>query len=291
MLHSRYHASRTGSSLVPSMNPRLTTQTDARGILTVTLQVPDRRNAFDAALVTAMTAAFAAASSNPDVRVVVLRGCGPVFCAGGDIEWMRQCGAGNPVQRHEYAAIIADLFSTVDQCRKPTVAVVQGAAIGGAVGLLAACDIVIAERQAAIGMSEGTLGIVPACAAPVVMAKIGVSHARRLFLTGIRITALEAQSMGLVHQVVPTAADLDAALEATLKQLLTISPEAQRTAKGLLRELQPGLVNHTEAVRKLTVDVLCESWASDDGQEGMAAFLEKRPPRWNRPVDDGLVTQ
>jgi len=264
------------------VNQRVVVQSDERGVRTLLLDAPERRNAFDGSIVARLTAEFDQASAAPDVRVVVLRGAGPVFCAGGDIAWMRRCGSAGPEERRQQAGLISDLFTAIDQCHKPTVAVVQGAAIGGAVGLLAACDLVIAERGAAIGMSEGALGIVPACAAPVILAKIGSSHARRLFLTGMRIPAPEAQTMGLVHELVPSAEHLAAALEATLKQLLSISPEAQRTAKALLRRLRGGFGDPSNAAREFTVDVLSDSWASTDGQEGMAAFLEKRSPRWNR---------
>lgn len=262
------------------MSEHLLTSTDSRGILTVTLNRPRKRNAFDSAMVEALISTFGRASIDDAVRVVVLQGNGPVFCSGGDIDWMRQCGSAEPSACLERATSISDLFDSLDLCTKPTVAAVQGAALGGAVGLLASCDFVIAAADTVIGTSEASLGIVPACLAPFLLAKIGPAHTRRLLLTGSRITADEAFRIGLVHQVVLTSAATSEAIASLIEELLSVSPMAQTAAKSLLRLIVHGEAQKFRDVRHATIQTLAESWASPDGQEGMAAFLEKRYPQW-----------
>jgi methylglutaconyl-CoA hydratase len=254
---------------------------DPRGVLTITLNRPEVRNAFHAELLQSLLAALELASTTAEVRVVVLRGEGPVFCAGGDVQWMLQLAEAGHRESVKGARQIADVFAAINQCPKPVVAVVQGAAIGGAVGLVAASDIVIASSEAVFGLSEARLGLVPACVTPFLLAKVGPSHARRLLLTGQRISADDALRVGLVHYLVSPEETLDAALERRLRQMLLCGPNALSRAKLLVAELSP--IEHSlflEATLGYVSQAMAELWISAEGREGMRAYLEKRPPSW-----------
>jgi methylglutaconyl-CoA hydratase len=237
------------------------------GILRVTLARPERRNALDADLIAALTQAFAAAG---DARAVVLAGQGASFCAGADAEWMRASIGLSFDENVRDASRMRALLEAVDGCPSPVVARVQGHALGGACGLLACCDVVVAEAAAQFGFSEVRLGIVPAVVSPFVVARIGAGAARRLFVTGERFDAAEALRIGLAHEV---ADDLDAAVDRVVAAILAGGPDAVRAAKELARApLSAGQ----------TARVLAERRTSAEGQEGLTAFLEKRRPGWQR---------
>lgn len=233
--------------------------------LRITLARPERRNAFDGGLIAALTDAFAEPG---DARAVVLTGEGPSFSAGADIEWMRASVDLTQAENIAEAERLRTLLETVDSCPVPVVAGVQGHAIAGACGLLACCDIVIATPGTVFAISEVKLGIVPAVISPFVLARIGSGAARRLFVTGERFDAETALRIGLVHEL---AEDLAAAVERAIDELLAGGPEAVRTAKQLAR----GLIAPED-----TPNVIAERRASDEGQEGLRAFLERRPPAW-----------
>jgi methylglutaconyl-CoA hydratase len=234
-------------------------------VLRVTLAKPDRRNAFDANLIAALTEAFADVG---DARAVVLAGEGQSFCAGADVEWQRSAIELSYEENVEDALRLYRMCETIDRCPAPVIARVQGYALGGGSGLVACADVAIAAPDATFGFSEVKLGIIPAVISPFVLPKIG-THARRYFLTGERFDAEAALRIGLVHEV---ADDLDAAVERVVGEVLTAGLEAARQAKKLIRERPAG----EEAAR-----IAARLRASDEGQEGLRAFLERREPGWH----------
>jgi methylglutaconyl-CoA hydratase len=245
----------------------------------VTLDRPELRNAFDAAMITSLRAAFEGFASEPadDLRGVVLAGEGPIFCSGADVEWMRASVAFSLEENERDAAEMQAMFTAIDACPVPVIVRVQGAALGGAMGLCAAADIVLATEATSMGFSETKLGIIPAVISTFVLPKIGESHARALFVTGQRFDAERAMRIGLVHEVLGSVAALDTRLEELLDELRSAGPGAARAAKALIRELR---VLDSEEARRHTVRHIARQRASDEGQEGLAAFLEKRPPDW-----------
>ena len=252
----------------------------------VTLSRPEVHNAFDAALITALKQTFRDLSREgpTDLRAVVLAGEGRSFCAGGDANWMRASLGLTREQNEHDAMALAEMFDLVDQCPAPVIARVQGAALGGGLGLCAVSDVVIAEAGARFGLTETRLGILPATVAPFVIAKIGESHARALFPSGRRFDALRAMRIGLVHEVVEGEAALDRAVEAAVADLLAAGPTAVRAAKAIVREVR-GLPH--ESTRWHTARRLAAQRVSPEGQEGLRAFLEKRRPAWVPDKPDG----
>jgi methylglutaconyl-CoA hydratase len=246
----------------------------------VWLNRPRVRNAFDGRMVTELHATLDDLASSDSVRVVVLGGRGPVFSAGADLEWMRKMADFEHDENIREASEMADLFLALHAHPKPVVARVQGAALGGGAGLVAACDIAVAVEGTRFGFTEVRLGLVPAVISPYVLARIGESATRELFLTGQRFEADKAREIGLVRAVVPEA-DLDAAVDHLVRELLQAGPRALAEAKALLREVGGRGV---EEVREKTVERIATIRASPEGQEGLRAFLEKRKPRW---VDEG----
>jgi methylglutaconyl-CoA hydratase len=235
-------------------------------ILRVTLARPEARNACDAALLSELAEVFADVG---DARVVVLAGDGPTFCAGADIEWMRQSVDLDFEANVADARMLRRAMDAIDSCPAPVVTVVQGHALGGGAGFVAASDIVIAHEDARFGFTEVKLGIAPGGLAPFALRKIGETAARRYFLTGERFDASTALRIGLVHEV---TSDLDAALERVLSELLTAGPEGVRTAKWVIRD-RPDADE--------TARMIAERRSSPEGQEGLRAFFEKRAPSWS----------
>jgi methylglutaconyl-CoA hydratase len=233
-------------------------------VLRVTLARPERRNAFDAALIQELANAFADVG---DARAVVLAGEGESFCAGADVEWQRSSIDLSYDENVEDAARLYRMLSAVDGCPAPVVARVHGYALGGGSGLIACADVAVAAGNAVFGFSEVKLGIIPAIISPFVLAKIG-SSARRYFLTGERFDAETALRIGLVNEVAP---NLDEAVDRVVTELLTSGPEAARAAKALVRDRPPAGELPQIAARRRT---------SAEGQEGLRAFLEKRAPGW-----------
>ena len=234
-------------------------------VLRVTLARPERRNAFDAALIAELAEAFGDVG---DVRAVVLAGDGPSFSAGADVDWQRAAIDLSFEENVEDALRLYRMLERIDRCPAPVVAPIQGHALGGGSGLTACADVAIAGEDAVFGFSEVKLGIIPAVISPFVLPRIGPGAARRLFLTGERIDAREAVRIGLVHEVTD---DLDAAVDRVVGELLTSGPQAVREAKRLVRERPEGEEAAQIAARLRT---------SAEGQDGLRAFLERRRPTW-----------
>jgi methylglutaconyl-CoA hydratase len=242
----------------------LTVERDG-SVLRITLTRPDRRNAFDAALIGELAEAFVDVGR---ARAVVLAGEGASFCAGADVDWMRASAGLSFDENVADANAMRRMFESIDQCPTPVVARVQGHALGGGAGLVAASDIAIAAPNTLFAFSEVKLGIIPAVISPFALAKIGGGNARRYFVTGERFDATTALRIGLVSEI---ADDLDGAVERVVAELLSAGPQAARWAKRLVRERPDG---------PETARWIAERRTADEGQEGLAAFLDKRKANW-----------
>ncbi len=251
-------------------------------IATVTLQRPEVHNAFNTQIIEELMAVFTELSVDEQLHGVVLTGNGPSFSAGADLSMMKAATAFTEEQNLNEALRLADLLYTINTLPCPVVGRVNGTAMGGGVGLVSVCDIVIAAESARFAFSEVKLGIAPAVISPFVMRKIGESHVRALFVTGERFSATRARDIGLVHSVVPLE-HLDDAVQKALNELLTSAPQAIRACKTLA--LMVGHMDYT-TVRHYTAGVIARLRVSDEGQEGLRSFLEKRKPRWVVPVED-----
>jgi methylglutaconyl-CoA hydratase len=254
---------------------------DARGIATLTLNRPEVHNAFDAALVQRLTELLMEIKSRADVRAVVLTGAGRSFSAGADVNWMRSMAGCSEEENVEDALHLADLMSLLNALPLPTVARVNGHAYGGGVGLVACCDIAIASSEARFALSEVRLGLVPAVISPYVVAAIGERNARRLFLSAEAMNAKLARRVGLVHEIAKPS-KLDAALDDQLGMLLKGGPNALRESKELIFTVEGGGISADDALKRRTAQIIAQLRVSDEGQEGLAAFLEKRAPEWAR---------
>jgi methylglutaconyl-CoA hydratase len=245
-------------------------------VVRVTLNRPEVRNAFNEDLIAELTAW--AESVNPDgpVRVAVLSGAGKVFCAGADLTWMSRMVRYTREDNVRDARAMARMFDALDRLPIPLIGRIHGAALGGGVGLAAVCDIVVAAEDTAFAFTEVKLGILPAVISPYAIAKIGVSAARELFLTGARFSAERAQAIGLVHAIGPEA-ELDRMVAKYVNDLATSAPLAVAAAKRLIAEVSEA--TRTSATEQ-TIDAIAERRVSAEGQEGMGAFLAKRPPSW-----------
>jgi methylglutaconyl-CoA hydratase len=244
----------------------------------VTLDRPQLHNAFDEGLIRGLLDAFLALGEDSAVRAVVLTGAGESFSAGADLNWMKRASTYGEERNREDARALELMLRTIDECPKPVVAMVNGAAIGGGVGLVAACDIAVAADGARFATSEVRLGILPAVIAPFVVRAIGPREARRWFLTAERFGAEEARRIGLVHEVAPDD-QLEARTAAMVGELLKGGPEALAGAKRLVQLVE--MMPQGGSIRaEATVGMIAERRASEEGREGIAAFLEKRKPAW-----------
>jgi methylglutaconyl-CoA hydratase len=265
----------------------LRTTLDKRGVLTLTLDRAELHNAFDDALIGSLTAALLEAERDPAVRVLVLTGAGPSFSAGADLNWMQRMARATEEENEHDALALAGLMRSLNYLNCPTVARVNGSAFGGGVGLIACCDITIAVDGARFGITEARLGLAPAVISPYVSRRIGERHARRYFLSGERFDAGRAREIGLVQEVVPQTA-LDDAVERAIGALLKSGPKAVVACKRLAF-----LNARHDADRQLELDqetarLIARLRVSEEGQEGLAAFLEKRLPAW---LDRGKATE
>ncbi|MEO8633176.1 MAG: enoyl-CoA hydratase-related protein [Chloroflexota bacterium] len=247
---------------------------DDRGITWITLARPDVRNAFDADLIAQLGKILG--RIDPTSRAVVLRGDGDIFCAGADLNWMSGMADFSLEQNVADSRALAQMFRALDELPMPLLARVQGAAMGGGCGLVAVADIAVASTEAVFAFSEVRLGILPAIVAPYVVRKIGFAHATALFATGIRFDARRAQQIGLVEQV-EEPAQLDAKIAFYLDAIVAGGPHAVNAAKRLVRDVAGRSVAE---VREMTVERIAGIRVSDEGQEGMRAFLERRKPKW-----------
>ena len=251
---------------------------DRTGVLRVSLNRPDIRNAFDEEVIASLTRLARDAARDAALRAIVLSGEGPVFCAGADLAWMMKAVAYGRQDNLRDAEDLARLLELLDSLPVPLIGRVHGAALGGGAGLVAVCDIVVAADDAVFAFSETKLGILPAVIAPYVLAKMGASAARELFLTGARFGAARAREIGLVHRVVP-ATSLDDTVDDYLREILASAPSAIASAKDLIREIQH---SRPAEVIGITTSRIADQRVSVEGQEGMRAFLEKRKPKWVR---------
>jgi methylglutaconyl-CoA hydratase len=252
----------------------------------VTLARPEVHNAFNASLIAELRQTFTAlAREGPtDLRVVVLAGDGPSFCAGADIDWMRAAIQLDVEGNEQDAMAFADTLEAIDTCPVPVIARVHGPALGGGSGLCAVSDLVIAEAGAKFGFTETRLGILPAVISPFVIARIGETHARALFPGGRRFDAIRAQRIGLVHEVVEGFEALDTAVNQAVSDILASGPTAVRAAKAIVREVRG--VGHGSA-KWHTARVIARQRVSAEAQEGFSAFVEKRRPAWAPDPDGG----
>ena len=247
---------------------------ESRGILTVTLERPEVRNAFNEAMIAELHKTFGEVGA--DTRVVILKGDGKAFCAGADVNWMRDSIHRSEEDNARDAAAMEAMFRAIDECPCPVIGQVHGLALGGALGLVSACDIVVAAEMARFGFTEVRLGIVPAVISPYAVAKIGAEQARRYFVTGEIFDAARAQEIGLVHEVVHEDA-LVGTVEGIAESILNNGPQAVAVAKKLVRDVA-GMTR--DKARAYTIATIARVRTSPEGQDGLSAFLEKRKPKW-----------
>ena len=253
--------------------------TDHRGVATVTLNRSDKHNAFNAEMIAELTAVLLTIDRDPKARVVILTGAGKSFSAGADLNWMKSMAGYSEEENLDDSLKLAELMQVLDNLTKPTIARVNGHVFGGGVGLVACCDIAITVETARFALSEVKLGLVPAVISPYVIAAIGERHARRFFLTAEAMDATAAKSIDLVHEIVVADA-LDAAIEREVDLLLTGGPAAQAAAKHLVRQVCHADINAENHLQRTTAEIIAQIRVSEEGQEGLAAFLEKRKPKW-----------
>jgi len=249
------------------------------GVARVMLDRPDIRNAFDDALIAALTSAFRELDADQGVRAVVLGGNGPAFCAGGDLNWMKRMAGYSYEQNLADAQALAGMLKTLDRMRKPTIARVHGPAFAGGVGLVAACDIAVGVPEAKFCLSEAKLGLSPATISPYVVRAMGERAAHRYFLTAEVFDGIEAHRVGLLSMVSPSE-KLDGEIDRLLEHLIQSGPQALDKIKDLIRMVSAGPIS--DAMIDDTAQRIAEIRVSPEGREGIASFLEKRKPGWRR---------
>lgn len=252
-------------------------EVDGRGVAQLTMTRPEVFNAFNEAMISEIGQGFDRLIADPRVRVIVLAGAGKAFSAGADIQWMKRASEATREWNLQDARGFAGMLHKIASCPKPTIARVQGLALGGGVGLAVACDIAVASEEAKFAVSEARFGILPAVIGPYVINAVGPRQAKRLALTASRIGAAQALALGLVHEVVALD-ELDIAIKRWVDELLANGPAAQGEIKALFAELEVGPV--TPAVRELTAQTISRVRMTDEAREGFAAFLAKRPAAW-----------
>jgi methylglutaconyl-CoA hydratase len=246
-------------------------------VRTLALLRPDVRNAFNAEMIFEVTDALRELSQLNDHRVLVIAADGPMFCAGADFHWMGSLADASFEENQEDSRRLFDMFNTLYNYPRPTLARVQGGAYGGGAGLIACCDLAVMAEHAQIAFSEVRLGLVPSAISPFVIRKIGEGHSRELFLTGMTISAGRAYEIGLVNKIEPVET-LDQEVQAYIRQLLSCGPQSQTVVKELLRDV-PG--KDLSTAKEFTARIIAAQRVTEEGQEGMRAFLEKRKPKFN----------
>lgn len=251
-------------------------------VATVTLNRPEIRNAFNAVMIQELGDCFRMLNNNSAVKVVLLNGSGKAFCAGADLNWMKDVQKFSIEENYADSLKLADCLYTIYTCAKPTIAVVHGAAIGGANGLFSTCDMAYCAEDTVFSLSEVKIGIVPACIAPYILKRVGEYGARELMLTGERIHGAQAAEYGLVNRSMPREA-LTEFIQKKIHLLKTSGPQALSHCKNLINEVTNQLTL-PEALN-YTARMIAEIRSSAEGQEGMLAFLEKRKPGWCEPYE------
>ncbi|ASM72682.1 MULTISPECIES: crotonase/enoyl-CoA hydratase family protein [Roseobacteraceae] len=249
---------------------------DARGVATLMLDRPEKHNAMSAQMLAELTQAAGALGTDDTVRVVVLTGAGKSFCAGGDLDWMREQMAADPDTRAREAGKLAHMLQALNTMPKPLIGAVQGNAFGGGVGMASVCDVALGADHLKMGLTEVRLGIIPATIGPYVIARMGEGRARRVFFSGRLFDAPEAVELGLLARVVPCG-DLAAAVEAEVSPYLSTAPGAVASAKALARSLGPRIDADTI---DMTVQALKNRWETEEAAEGIGAFFDKRKAAW-----------
>ncbi len=253
------------------------TQITPRGVATITLNRPEKHNAFNDESIAELRHSFDELAGRDDVRVVVMAAEGKSFSAGADLGWMKHVAQYDYHDNLDDARLLADMLKALHDLPQPTIARVQGAAFGGAVGLISCCDMAVASERASFSLSEVKIGLVPATISPYVIKAIGERAARRYFTTAERFSAREAHRLGLISEVVPEEA-LDDTLESLVGALLQNGPSAVRQAKQLIHDMAGHAI--TPAMVEGTCELIARIRTSEEGQEGLGAFLEKREPAW-----------
>ena len=251
---------------------------DARGIAQLWLNRPEKHNTLSGQMIAELTEAAALLGQDPDVRVVILGGRGASFCAGGDLDWMRAQIAADSAGRRAGARSLAMMLHALDRMPKPLIGRIHGQAFGGGVGMISVCDLTIGVPGPKFGLTETKLGLIPATISPYVIARMGVTAARRHFLASRLFDAEEAHRIGLLSTLA-TAETLDAAVMAEAESFLACAPGAVADAKALIRTASPGA---DEALIERTIDLLVARWEDPESAEGIAAFFERRKPGWVR---------
>ena len=248
--------------------------TDSRGVCTITLNRPDKHNCFDDSLIADMTLAFKTADADSTVRVIVLTGNGKSFSSGADLNWLKSMVNYSEEENYQDSLHLANLMKTIYNCKKPTVAKVNGHVFGGGIGLLACCDIAIGSESGKYALSEAKLGIAPAVISPYVIEAIGARNARRYFLSAETFTAKTAKELGLLHEVV--AADkLDDAVSAVIDNLLLCGSNAQQESKAIIKEVANYTDPANDELTEKTVRLISKLRVSAEGQERLKKFLQK----------------
>ncbi|MCV6588869.1 MAG: enoyl-CoA hydratase/isomerase family protein [Marinobacterium sp.] len=248
------------------------------GVAELVINRPDVHNAFDDDVIAQLINRLEAVNEDSEIRVLVLRSNGKNFSAGADLAWMKRMAQNSHQENVEDAGQLARLMEVLNNLNKPTIALVQGAAYGGAVGLAACCDIVIAAESSAFCLSEVKIGLIPAVISPYVVRAIGERQSRRYFVTAELFSARQAQEYGLVHEVVASPELLDDACQRFVKQLRRNSPQAMHAAKELIFAVSSKVIDQT--VIDDTARRIADIRVSEEGQEGLGSFLEKRKPNW-----------
>ncbi|MEJ8560989.1 crotonase/enoyl-CoA hydratase family protein [Yoonia sp. GPGPB17] len=249
---------------------------DDHGVATLALARPEKHNALSQALIDALHAAATQIAADESIRVVILTGQGPSFCAGGDLGWMQDQMAGDAAMKRAAAQSIAQMLGAINTLPQPVIGRLQGNAFGGGIGMACVCDVAIAVDTARFGLTETKLGLIPATIGPYVLARMGEAHARRVFMSGRLFDAAEAVALGVVAKAVPEDA-LDAAVAAEVAPYLQCAPDAVAAAKAFARSLGPTI---DESVIARSIDALIAQWEGRSAKEGISAFFERRKPDW-----------
>jgi methylglutaconyl-CoA hydratase len=259
------------------MNENVISEVDERGVATVTLNRPEVHNAFDDVLINSLTETFTRLGTDDSIRAVILASTGKSFCAGADLNWMKRMAGYSYEQNLNDANALANMLHTLNTLPKPTIARVQGAAFGGAVGLVACCDIAIGSKMSKFCLSEVKLGLIPATISPYVIQAIGERNARRYFTTAEVFSSRRARRIGLLSESV-TEEELDSTINSLLEHILKNGPNAVSAAKQLIADVANRVPD--EALRNMTSERIANTRVSSEGQEGLGAFLQKRRPNW-----------
>ncbi|MEO0436004.1 MAG: enoyl-CoA hydratase/isomerase family protein [Pseudomonadota bacterium] len=265
------------TSSAKELDERVTLRIDERGVAWVTLNRPEKHNAFDDQMIDQLSQCFCQLAATPDVRATVVGSAGKSFCAGADLAWMRRMAGYDFAENERDALALAEMLRALNELPMPTIARVQGSAFGGAVGLISCCDIALASEDARFGLTEVKIGLIPATIGPYVLEAIGQRWSRRLFLSGEIFDADRALNIGLVHEQCASH-ELDHCLEEQIDVLLKNGPRATRAAKALIKDFAGRPID--DQVRRETSRRIAEQRTNEEGQEGLSAFLEKRKPGW-----------